>query len=235
MAIDLPYIDRIWRAKGEVLLDELLTAEETFARLDPLFQTAGTQYAVEDDLLAYSKHNPAAQDKLATFTRGMLRLERQDGGSRLLFDVSSTALLLCFLAPLLFLGFAQTMVALNAWDRAGTEAVEARQKDEEAEKPKVKQELHPLDKLLGAPEPDDPNKKKEQGKDQDEEKKEKFDPTRAYVLAGLFFLIYLVGRVLEPWLLKRTLRAALAVKPEEAGAQAEAPTVAHPGPQPKAG
>lgn len=227
MGFDLPYIDHIWRARGEVLLDELLTPEEAFRRLDPLFQTAGSAYAVEGDTLGYSKHNPAAQDKLATFTRGTLKLDRQNGRSRLLFDVSSTALLLCFLAPLLFLGFAQTMVALNAWEKAGAAAVEAPEKDKEADKPKVKQELHPLDKLLGAPEPDDPDKKKDE--DKDKEKKEKFDPTRAYVLAGLFFVIYLVGRVLEPWLLKRTLRATLAVKPEDA----EAP--AGTGPQPEAG
>ncbi|WP_296720526.1 hypothetical protein [Erythrobacter sp.] len=233
MHVNLPYIDRIWRARGEVLLDEPLTPDEAFDRLDPLFQTAGSAYAVEGDTLGYSKHNPAAQDKLATFTRGTLRLDRQDGRSRLVFDVSSTALLLCFLAPLLFLGFAQTMVALNAWDVAGTGAVDAREKDKEAEKPKVKQELHPLDKLLGAPEPDDPDKKKD--KEKDKKKKEKFDPTRAYVLAGLFFVIYLVGRVLEPWLFKRTLRAALAVKPEDAEALEDARAGAGPSPQPEAG
>lgn len=226
MHVNLPYIDRIWRARGEVLLDEPLTPGEAFDRLDPLFQTAGSAYAVEGDTLGYSKHNPAAQDKLATFTRGTLRLDRQDGRSRLVFDVSSTALLLCFLAPLLFLGFAQTMVALNAWDVAGTGAVDAREQYKDSDKPKVKQELHPLDKLLGAPEPDDPDKKKD--KDKDEKKKEKFDPTRAYVLAGLFFVIYLVGRVLEPWLFKRTLRAALAVKPEDVEALAGAGPSLHP-------
>lgn len=230
MQINLPYIDRIWRARGEVLLDEPLTPDEAFERLDPLFQTAGSAYAVEGDTLGYSKHNPAAQDKLATFTRGTLRLDQQEVRSRLVFDVSSKALLLCFLAPLLFLGFAQTMVALNAWDVASAGAVDAQDKDKDAEKPKVKQELHPLDKLLGAPEPDDPNKKKDEDEDEDK-KKEKFDPTRAYVLSGLFLLIYLVGRVLEPWLFKRTLRAALAVKPEDAEALAEA----GPSPQPEAG
>jgi hypothetical protein len=234
MHVNLPYIDRIWRAKGEVVLDEPLTPEEAFDRLDPLFQTAGSAYAVEGDTLGYSKHNPAAQDKLATFTRGTLRLDRQDGRSRLVFDVSSTALLLCFLAPLLFLGFAQTMVVLNAWDVAGTATTEAPEKDKEAEKPKVKRELHPLDKLLGAPEPDDPNKKKDKEKDEDKEKKEKFDPTRAYVLAGLFFLIYLVGRVLEPYLFKRTLRAVLATGQTGSEGSGEHAASAPPAPQPEA-
>lgn len=204
-ALRVPYVDCIWRATGEVVINEPLPPAEVFARLDPLFRTPGTSYAIEGDTLAYSKRNPAAQDKLATFTSGALRVEQQqDGTSRLFFHVSSTALLLCFLAPLLFLGFAQTMVALNAWEKTATAAVEAADKKEK-EKAKVKRELHPIDKLLGAPEPEDPAKKK----DKDKEKKEKFDPTRAYVLAGLFFLIYLVGRVLEPWLLKRTFRAAL--------------------------
>ena len=42
MNLALPYIDRIWRAEGEIALDPPLAAEEAFARLDPLFQTPGT-------------------------------------------------------------------------------------------------------------------------------------------------------------------------------------------------
>ena len=60
MNLTLPYIDRIWRAEGEIALDPPLAAEEAFARLDPLFQTPGTTYAVDGDTLTYSKHNPAA-------------------------------------------------------------------------------------------------------------------------------------------------------------------------------
>ena len=73
--------------------------------------------------------------------------------------------------------------------------------------------------MLGAPEPEDPSKKKDEMKD-----KEKFKTTPAYVLAGIFFVLFLVGRVLEPWLLKRTLRAALASATTEsasAGSAAE--------------
>lgn len=211
MTIALPYIDRIWRAEGSVIVPEPLTADQAFTRLDPLFQTPGTDYAVERDTLAYSKRNPAAQDKLATFTRGSLRVaQQQDGTSRVFFNVSSTALLLCFLAPLLFLAFAQIMVTVNAWDKATMEAAEAAEggkaKDEEKDETKPVSKLHPLDQMLGAPAPEDPAKK-DKNKDKD-----KFDPTPAYVLAGLFFVIYCVGRVLEPWLLKRTLRAALSAQ-----------------------
>lgn len=202
--LTLPYIDRIWRASGEVVIDEPLTPDEAFARLDPLFRTPGTSYAVEGDMLTYAKRNPAAQDKLATFTSGALRVEQQPGGTlRLFYHVSSTALLLCFVAPLLFLGFAQAMTQINLWEQAKAAAVA--EQDKPAEKPKVKRELHPIDKLLGAPAPEDPAKKK---KDKDKPK-EKLRTTPAYVLAGLFFVIYLVGRVLEPWLLRRTFRAAL--------------------------
>lgn len=227
MNLAIPYIDRIWRASGEVSVAEPLSPQEAFARLDPLFRTPGTTCAVEGDTLTYSKRNPAAQDKLATFTSGALRVEQQqDGSSRLFFHVSSTALLLCFLAPLLFLGFAQGMTQINAWEQAKAAAVAA--PDKEAEKPKVKRELHWVDKLLGAPEPEDPAKKKNKDKDKP---KEKLRTTPAYVLAGLFFVIYLVGRVLEPWLLKRTLRAALAARPGESHEAAAAPPD---GPQPSA-
>ncbi len=210
MRLALPYIDRIWRAEGEVPLDEPLTPAEAFARLDPLFRAPGTTYAVEGDTLTYAKHNPAAQDKLATFTHGTLRLaQAPDGASRLMFNVTSKALLLCFLAPLLFLAFAQLMVTVNGWEKAAAEAAQAAGKDAEKDKDEARPvpELHPVDRFLGAPAPEDPAKKK---KDKDKKDKEKFDPTPAYVLAGLFFVVYLVGRMLEPWLLKRTLRAALA-------------------------
>lgn len=219
MNLAIPFIDWIWRAKGHIELAEPLSPEEAFERLDPLFQTPGTKIAVEGDTLAYAKHNPNAQDKLATFTRGTLRVEQGAGGSRLSFNVTSTALVLTFLAPLLFLGFAQIAHAINDYEwaqQAAEEAAkEAKGKDKSADKPdekaKKKAELHPLDKLLGAPEPKDPNAEKNKKK----EPKEKIRSTPAYVLAGLFFAIFLVGRFLEPWLLKRTLRKALAQQPED--------------------
>lgn len=215
MTIALPYIDRIWRAEGSVSVAEPLSASEAFARLDPLFQTPGTDYVIDGDSLTYSKRNPAAQDKLATFTHGTLRVTpQQDGTARVHFNVSSTALLLCFLAPLLFLAFAQIMVTVNAWEKAAAEAAEAAGDEKAKEKDKAKPvpKLHPLDQMLGAPAPEDPAKKK---KDKEKKDKGKFDPTPAYVLAGLFFVIYCVGRVLEPWLLKRTLRAALSAQAGE--------------------
>lgn len=222
MLMNLPYIDRIWRTRGELLIDESMAADEAFARLGPLFDASGTQVAAEGDTLTYAKHNPAAQDKLATFTKGTLRIDQRGGRTFLQFDLSSTALLLCFLAPLLFLAFAQLAVAANAWEKGTTEASEKAKPEED--KPKAVPKLNPIDAMLGAPAPEDPSKKKDKEKDKD---KGRHSPKPGYVLAGLFFVIYLVGRVLEPWLVKRTFRQALAQAAPLAGrseASAEANT-----------
>lgn len=199
----LPLIDHIWRVRGEVAVDPALSADDAFARIDPLLRTPGTTIVAEDGALVYSKHNPAAQDKLATFTRGRMWIERAGSGAVLRFDLFSHALLLCFLAPLLFLGFAQMAEAINAWEAADKGAEQSEKKKDEKKQPVVR-ELNPVDKFLGAPEPEDPSKKKDKKKD-----KGRHSSTEAYVIAGVFFAIYLVGRWLEPWLVRRRLRAAL--------------------------
>lgn len=209
--MNLPYIDHIWRVRGEVPLDTALSADEAFARLDPLFQTPGTTYAVEGDSLSYTKRNPAPQDKLATFTRGHLKVEQRASSTVLRFDLSSTALLLCFLAPLLFLSFSGLAITLNAWEKASMEVSEKDKKDED--KPKPVKKLNPVDEFLGAPAPDDPNKKKDKDEDEDEGR---HSPETGYALAGVFFAIYLVGRWLEPWLVRRRFRAALTSPPSAA-------------------
>ena len=202
--IKLPLIDNIWRVRGAVPIDPALSAEEAFARIDPLLRTTGTTVSQGAGALTYSKHNPAAQDKLATFTRGRLWVERAGAGAVLRFDLFSHALLACFLAPLLFLGFAQAAIALNAWEASSAEASEKSAKKED-EKPKPVKQLNPVDVFLGAPAPEDPSKKKDDKKDEG-----RHSPEEAYFMAGLFAVIYLVGRWLEPWLLRRRLRAALA-------------------------
>lgn len=201
--VKLPFVDMIWRVRGEMSLDTPIAADEAFSRLDPLFQMPGTTYAVDEDILTYTKRNPAAQDKLATFTRGALQIEQRERETVLRYDLSSTALLLCFLAPLLFLGFAQLAVAANAWEKASVEA--SAKSEKEDEKLKALKKLNPIDRFLGAPAPDHPDKKKDTKKDDG-----RHSPTPGYVLAGLFFVIYLVGRVLEPWLIQRRFRNAIA-------------------------
>jgi len=178
--VTLPIINRIWRVRGEVPVNSSLSPEEVFARLDPLLRTHGTALAVEGETLSFAKLNPAAQDKLATFNRGNFRIEPAGAGAVLRFDLFSNALLLCFLAPLLFLGFAQSAIAINTWEAAAEASEKSAKKDEE--KPKPVRKLNPVDAFLGAPAPEDPNKKK----DKDDKDKGRHSPDEAYVLAGLF-------------------------------------------------
>ncbi|MFM7378658.1 MAG: hypothetical protein ACKO1O_11115 [Erythrobacter sp.] len=203
--LSLPLIDNIWRVRGAVPVDPGMSPAEAFARIDPLLRTPGTTMSEEGGVLTYTKRNPAAQDKLATFTRGRMWIEQAGAGAVLRFDLFSHALLLCFLAPLFFLGFAQLAVAINAWEASGAEASQKAEKKDETKPPVVKK-LNPVDEFLGAPAPEDPSKKKK-----DEKKDEgRHSPTEGYVLAGIFAAIYLVGRWLEPFLVRRRLRAALA-------------------------
>lgn len=201
--LTLPYVDHIWRVRGGVPIDAALAPEDAFARLAPLLDTPETTLAAQGETLTYTKHNPPAQDKLATFTRGRLWIERGASGAVLRFDLFSQALLLCFLAPLLFLGFAQAAVTINAWEAQDPAAAEEAEKKKD-DKPKPAKKLNPVDEFLGAPAPEDPNKKKDEEKD-----KGRHSPDEGYFMAGLFALIYLVGRWLEPFLLRRRLRALL--------------------------
>lgn len=203
--MNLPFIDRIWRVKGSLALESHQSPADAFDKLDPLFRGVGTNSRVEGDTLTYSNKNPAAQDKLATFTRGTLRVVRGEGGSKLTYDLTSPALLFCFLAPLLFLAFGQLTVAIGELEKPAGKSAEAKKPD----KPDKVLPLNPIDKFLGAPAPEKPKK----DKDKDKGKDNKRSPTTAYVFAGIFAALYLVGRILEPWLIRRTFRRTLAGEP----------------------
>ena len=208
--VNLPYIDRIWRVRGELALEAPQSAAEVFDKLDPLFQSTGTTSTVDGDTLTYSNKNPAAQDKLATFNRGTLRVV----GSKLTYDLTSPALLACFLAPLLFLGFALLAIGVGEYEKkaeaqmtaAEKKAAEEKKKEEEAEAAKPPKPLNPIDAFLGAPAPESPKKKAEEKKKKEQEAKEEESkgpsPTPAYVFAGMFAFLYVVGRILEPWLIR---------------------------------
>jgi hypothetical protein len=202
--LSLPVIDHIWRVRGEVPIAPPLTPDEALARIAPLLDTPGSSYAITGPRLDYVKRNPAAQDKLATFTRGRFEVATRGARQVLRYDVFSHALLLCFLAPLLFLAFAGAATVINGWEKAAEAAEAGEQPDG---KPKPVRKLHPIDEFLGAPAPEDPAKKK---KDKEEGP---HSPKTGYFFAGLFLAIYLAGRWLEPWLLRRRLRAALASAP----------------------
>ncbi|WP_448585115.1 hypothetical protein [Thermaurantiacus sp.] len=205
----IPWVERIWRIRGSIPLEDPLGPAEAFARLEPLFQTADTRLTRQADQLEYEKTNPRPQDRLATFTTGVIRIIWQDGRPALHYEAASTALFLCFLAPFFFLAFAQGMEALNRWESAKAEQAET-PKAEKEEKAKPPPKLHPIDVMLGAPPPRDPKEDKD---------KEKFETRPVYVMAGLFVAIYVVGRILEPWLLRRTFRTALAEPPRTAPAR----------------
>ncbi|MEM9311568.1 MAG: hypothetical protein AAGA34_08980 [Pseudomonadota bacterium] len=224
MRVRIPFLDRIWRVKSSLKLDETLSVPEAFERLDTLLSAQGTDYTVDGNTLTYVKTNPAAQDKLATFTGGTLTVVPEEGATRLHYDVTSTALFLCFLAPLAFLAFGQFAYLVNEIEKPGIAAELEEEKKEEEQQAKDEQaiELHWIDKLLGAPTPKQPGEEDQEerardGRDGDRDEDEvegNHSPETAYVIAGIFALIYLVGRFLEPYLLKRTFRWAL-TRPDE--------------------
>lgn len=195
------FIDWIWNIRGTLRLAPEQSGEDAIERLTPLFYQTGTSHERAGDTLTFSKKDPAAQDKMSIFDSGILHVERSMGGVVLRYRLTSKALLLCFLAPLLFLGFAQLNIALSNLDKPDA-AAEKADKDKEAKKPLP---LHPIDKALGAPAPEAP--KKDSAKQ--EEKKKKHSATPAYVFAAIFAVLYIVGRLLEDRLIARLFRRRL--------------------------
>lgn len=191
--------DRIWHIRGSLPLPQGQTTDESFDKLDPLFRQKGTTHHRTKNTLTFRKKGQAPQDKMSIFDDGVLRIEEGAGGSALHYHLTSRALLFCFLAPVLFLGFAQFTVVIGNLQSAQAEA-----KAEEAKKDDAVRQLHPIDQALGAPAPE---KKKEDKKASEED--DKPSPTPAYVFAALFALLYGVGRALEAWLIKSVFRKRL--------------------------
>jgi hypothetical protein len=201
-------IDWIWNVRGSLVLAPRQSSDDAFDKLDPLFRQTGTSFERSDDTLVFSKKNQAAQDKMSVFDGGVLQIERGVAGPVLRYRLTSRALLLCFLAPLLFLGFAQLTIAIGKIEKPATEAANKSEK-EAAEDPAEKyasMPMNPIDEFLGAPAPEKPQK---DGKDKDKKEDKKPSPTPAYVFAAIFAALYLVGRVLEDWLIKERFRKRL--------------------------
>lgn len=144
--MNLPFIDRIWRVRGSLLLDAAQSHRDVFARLDHLFRTDGTSCRIEGDTLIFSKKDPIAQDRMAIFNCGTLWLERDGDSRELRYDLSSPTLQFCFWLPFLFLGIAWIL-------------------------------------------------------------KESRNP--GFVFAGIFAVLYIVGRILEPYLVASAFRKSL--------------------------
>ncbi len=205
----------IWQIRGEVPLPAGQSAEEAFARLDPLFAHAGTTHARMGETLRVTKKDQLAQDPLSIVDSGTLRIEAAGEGAVLRYHLVSRALLYCFLAPLLFLAVGQLTVFLGTLEKPKAE--EKGKKDDAKKDKNGDIQLNPVDKFLGAPAPEKPKDEKKDAakgagdkkKDGDEEKKG-FSPTPAYVFASIFAALWLLGRVLEPWLIKRLFKRSLA-------------------------
>jgi hypothetical protein len=179
------------------------SGNQAFDRLDPLFRQTGTSHERTSDTLTFRKKDQAAQDKMSVFDGGVLRIERGAAGSVLRYHLISRALLFCFLAPLLFLGIAQFTIVVVEHQKASTDAAKSEKKDAKKDTPLP---LNPIDKALGAPAPEKPKK---DGAGKAEGKDKKPSPTPAYVFAGIFAFLYLVGRILEDRLIKAQFKKRL--------------------------
>ena len=239
--IILRYFDWIWHIRGRLALQPGQTADEAFDRLTPMFEEKGTTYERAGDTLVFSKKDQAAQDQMSIFDGGVLEIEAGEASSQLSYNLKSRALLACFIAPLIFLAFAQLAVGLSALHDGGSSADRTAERGaEDAEEDEEEEEirLHPIDKFLGAPAPKQPGEDEEdeaesdaearagdemesEGEDgetsadgEDETSEEDEDEMRhapgpAYVFAAIFAAVYLGGRLLEDWLIKRRFRRRL--------------------------
>lgn len=199
--MNLRLIDWIWHVRGSLALAPGQSSDEAFGRLAPLFNQPGSSHDRTNDTLTFRKKDQAAQDKMSIFDHGVLQIERGVSGPVLRYHLTSRALLFCFLAPLLFLGFAGLTVVAGKLEKPATEATSKKTGKKDTELPQ-----HPIDKALGAPVPEKP-KKEGAGKSEEEDKKP--SPTPAYVFAALFAVLYLVGRILEDRLVKALFRKSL--------------------------
>ena len=217
--MNLRFVDWIWHVRGSVALAPGQSGDDAFDRLDPLFHERGTSHERMHDTLTFRKKDQPAQDKMSVFDSGVLQIEHGVAGPVLRYHLISRALLFCFLAPLMFVGIAQLTIAMGKLDKppaqAAGKAVKAAGKPGKAPdaKPKPAPQkapapkkaevpMNPLDKALGAPAPEKP------GKDGDkaEGRNKKPSPTPAYVFAGIFATLYVVGRILEDRLVRALFR-----------------------------
>ena len=209
--MNLRFIDWIWHVRGSLALAPGQTSDEAFDRLAPVFMQIGTRHERAGDTLVFHKKDPAAQDKMAVFDSGTLRVERGVAGPVLRYHLISRFLLFCFLAPLLFLAFAQLTLTVAKFQKpeaasASAKSDKAKKTGSKADAKKPDVQLNPIDKFLGAPSPD--NKKKDDEKGGKRGKKPSTTP--AYVFASFFAILYIIGRVLEDRLVKRLFKKKLA-------------------------
>lgn len=199
--MNLRFIDWIWHIRGSLALAPEQSSDEAFGRLIPLFSQPGSSHDRTEDTLIFRKKDQAAQDKMSIFDYGVLKFENDLAGPVLRYHLTSRALLFCFLAPLLFLSFAELTVAVGKLEKPATEVTSKKPRKKDVE---LKQ--NPIDKALGAPAPEKPKK---EGVGKSEEGDKKPSPTAAYIFAALFAALYVVGRILEDRWIKAIFRKSL--------------------------
>ncbi|WP_084583327.1 hypothetical protein [Sphingomonas azotifigens] len=113
-------IDWIWHVRGSVPLAHR-SAQAAFEALAPVFEERGTTLDHGTDTLVFHKDNPDAQDRLASFEQGVLRIEDTPDGPVLRYDLTSHPLLWCFVAPAPFaaLAFAVQSLRIQGYSFAG--------------------------------------------------------------------------------------------------------------------
>lgn len=200
--MNLSYIDWIWRIRGTVETGPAQSPAEAFRKLDSLFQEENTTTRIDGDTLHFTKRAQRPQDKMSIFDGGTLRVS----GGVLRYDMMSKALLACFLAPLLFFALGRVGVAFDEW-RNPPELAAA--KAEAAKKRSlVKPEDVPMsaiDQFLGAPIPE----KAKKGGEEMGKRNRKPSMTTAYVFMGIFFALWVMGRILENVLIHSRIRKRL--------------------------
>jgi hypothetical protein len=199
--MNLRYIDWIWHVRDSVPLPDGQSAAEALDRIEPMLDQMDTTHQRSDDTLTFHRKAPTPQDPLSVFEDGVLQVEETAQGRTLRYHLVSKALLFCFLLPLLFIGFGQLTLYVGAYQKAAAEAKEKAAGDKKKKDEAKVLELNPIDKMLGAPAPEKPKKGEEGGR--------KPSATAAYVFAGIFAFLYVVGRFLEPWLVRRRFRRRL--------------------------
>jgi len=209
--VNLRFIDWIWHVRGSLALAPGQSDDDAFDRLDPLFQQSGTSHERTGDTLTFRKQAQAPQDRMSIFDGGVLRIERSMAGAVLRYNMSSRALMFCFLAPFLFLAFAGLTITMGNMQKPPTAAEKKAAEAKKKAKEDMVRPLNPIDKALGAPEPekpkkDDKDKKKDKDKDKDQDKP---SPTPAYVFAAMFATLYVIGRILEDRLIRSLFRRKL--------------------------
>ena len=149
---------------------------------------------------------------MSVFDGGVLRIEQGLAGHVLRYQLTSRILLFCFLAPLLFLGISQLTKTVIRLEEPSAKAAAQAEKASAAKKKSaaddVSPPMNPIDKALGAPAPETPKEKRRPKRPKGRDRRP--SPTSAYVFAGIFATLYVVGRVLEAKLVKSLFRKKLA-------------------------